>query len=79
MAIAEKGLMVLDCLVSGKSAHAATGEGRNAIYEAMNDIDWFRNFNFEKNSSWLGKVSMQVTRSKPEPSIMLFPVPAGLW
>lgn len=62
MAIAEKGLMVLDCLVSGKSAHAASGEGSNAIYGAMSDIDWFRNFNFEKNSSWLGNVSMQVTQ-----------------
>ncbi len=61
MAIAEKGLMVLDCLVSGKSAHAASGEGDNAIYGAMRDLDWFRNFNFEKSSEWLGKVSMQVT------------------
>ncbi len=62
MAIAEKGLMVLDCLVSGKSAHAASGEGINAIYEAQVELDWFRNYSFKESSPWLGKVSMQVTQ-----------------
>ena len=62
MAVAEKGLVVLDCISKGKSAHAASGTGTNAIYEAMKDMDWFRNFHFEKNSPWLGEVSMQVTR-----------------
>jgi acetylornithine deacetylase len=62
MAVAEKGLMVLDCLSSGSSAHAASGLGKNAIYEAMKDIEWFRNYRFEKTSPWLGSVSMQVTQ-----------------
>ena len=61
MAVAEKGLMVLDCLSRGTSAHAATGQGKNAIYEALRDIEWFRTFRFDKTSPWLGEVSMQVT------------------
>ncbi len=61
MAVAEKGLMVLDCLSKGSSAHAASGMGTNAIYQAMKDLEWFRNFSFEKSSPWLGGVSMQVT------------------
>lgn len=60
-AIAEKGLMVIDCIARGKSGHAAREEGVNAIYEAMPDIDWFRNYQFEKESGLLGKVKMTVT------------------
>jgi acetylornithine deacetylase len=62
MAVAEKGLMVLDCLCRGSSAHAAAGLGTNAIYEAMGDLEWFRTFRFEKSSRWLGDVTMQVTQ-----------------
>jgi acetylornithine deacetylase len=61
MAVAEKGLMVIDGKGHGTSAHAATGEGINAIYEAMKDIDWISGYQFEQTSRWLGKVSMQVT------------------
>jgi acetylornithine deacetylase len=61
MAVAEKGLMVIDGKGQGSSAHAATGEGTNAIYEAMKDIDWISGYQFEKTSEWLGRVSMQVT------------------
>lgn len=61
MAIAEKGLMVIDCTVNGKSAHAAGMNGENAIYRALNDIEWFRNYRFEKISEWLGPVKMTVT------------------
>jgi acetylornithine deacetylase len=61
MAVAEKGLMVLDCESKGVSAHAATGEGTNAIYEAVPDMEWFREYKFEKRSKWLGEVKMQVT------------------
>ncbi len=61
MAIAEKGLLVLDCTSHGVSAHAAREEGENAIYNAMNDIDWFRNYRFEKVSELLGPVKMTVT------------------
>lgn len=61
MAIAEKGLMVIDCIAGGKSGHAAREEGVNAIYQALPDIEWFRTYRFEKESSLLGKVKMTVT------------------
>jgi acetylornithine deacetylase len=62
LAIAEKGLMVLDCKAKGRSGHAARNEGLNAIYEALNDIEWFRNYTFEKTSDVLGPVKMSVTQ-----------------
>jgi acetylornithine deacetylase/succinyl-diaminopimelate desuccinylase-like protein len=61
MAIAEKGLMVLDCLAKGKAGHAAHDKGDNAIYKAWNDIDWFRSYRFPKISETLGEVTMTVT------------------
>ena len=60
-AIAEKGLMVVDCIAKGKAGHAAREEGVNAIYEALSDIEWFRIYHFRKESSLLGKVKMTVT------------------
>lgn len=61
MAVAEKGLMVLDCVARGKSGHAARNEGVNAIYEALEDIGWFRTYQFSKVSEYLGPVKMSVT------------------
>lgn len=61
MAIAERGLLVLDCVAEGKAGHAARNEGVNAIYQAMKDIEWFRIYQFEKKSEYLGPVSMNVT------------------
>jgi acetylornithine deacetylase len=61
MAIAEKGLMVLDCTAHGKSGHAAREEGENAIYKAIADIEKIRNYRFEKTSDILGPVKMSVT------------------
>jgi acetylornithine deacetylase len=61
MAIAEKGLMVLDCTAHGKSGHAAREEGENAIYKALADIEKIKNFKFEKVSDILGAVKMSVT------------------
>lgn len=61
IAVAEKGLMVLDCVAKGKAGHAAREEGVNAIYEALKDIEWFRNYSFPKVSETLGKVKMSVT------------------
>jgi len=61
MAVAEKGLMVLDCEAVGKSGHAARCEGVNAIYEALPDIEWFKSYKFPKVSETLGPVNMQVT------------------
>ena len=60
-AISEKGLMVLDCTARGQSGHAARSGGRNAIYEAMQDIEWFKTYRFPKTSPLLGEVKMSVT------------------
>ena len=60
-AIAEKGLMVLDVTAHGKAGHAARDEGENAIYKALEDIEWFRNYKWEKISPLLGSVKMTVT------------------
>ena len=60
-AIAEKGLMVIDCVAKGKSGHAARNEGVNAIYEALPDVEWFRTYQFDKESPLLGIVKMTVT------------------
>lgn len=61
LAIAEKGLLVLDCTVHGKAGHAAREEGENAIYKALQDIQWFQQYRFGKVSEWLGPVKMSVT------------------
>jgi acetylornithine deacetylase len=61
LAVAEKGLIVLDCIAFGKSGHAAREEGENAIYKAIQDINWFRTFQFPKVSEYLGPVKMSVT------------------
>ena len=60
-AIAEKGLMVIDCKSIGKSGHAARNEGVNAIMEAMKDIAWFDKHRFPLKSELLGEVKMSVT------------------
>jgi len=61
IAIAEKGLLVIDCVSKGKAGHAAREEGINAIYEALKDIEWFRNYRFDKVSTSLGEIKMSVT------------------
>jgi acetylornithine deacetylase len=61
LAIAEKGLMVLDCVAHGKAGHAAREEGDNAIYKALPDIEWFRTFRFPIESEVFGPVKMSVT------------------
>ncbi|WP_347159172.1 M20 family metallo-hydrolase [Pontibacter chitinilyticus] len=61
LAIAEKGLLVLDCTAIGKAGHAAREEGVNAIYEALPDIEWFRQYRFPRVSEHLGPVKMSVT------------------
>lgn len=61
-AIAEKGLMVLDCKTTGIAGHAARNDGENAIYKALKNIEWFRNYTFPKVSELLGKVNMNVTQ-----------------
>lgn len=61
LAVAEKGLMVLDCIAHGKSGHAARNEGVNAIFRAIEDIEWFNSYRFPKVSDYLGEVKMSVT------------------
>ncbi len=61
MAVAERGLMVLDCVAKGKAGHAARKEGDNAIYKAIKDINWFTSYKFPKISELLGPVNMDVT------------------
>ncbi len=60
-AIAEKGLMVIDGVAQGKSGHAARNEGVNAIYEALDDLVWLRDYRFKKSSPLLGDTKMSVT------------------
>ena len=60
-AIAEKGLMVIDGVARGKSGHAARNEGINAIYEALDDLLWLRDYRFRKESPLLGPTKMTVT------------------
>jgi acetylornithine deacetylase len=64
MAIAEKGLLVIDCKTSGIAGHAAREEGENAIYKALDDIEWFRKFQFPEISDTLGPVKMTVSMIK---------------
>lgn len=60
-AIAEKGLMVIDGIAHGKSGHAAHNEGVNAIYEALDDLVWLRDYKYNKVSPLLGPTKMSVT------------------
>jgi acetylornithine deacetylase len=64
LAIAEKGLMVLDCKAAGRPGHAAREEGENAIYNALPDIEWIQSYQFPKVSDVLGPVKMSVTQIK---------------
>lgn len=66
LAIAEKGLLVLDCISTGKAGHAAREEGENAIYKALKDISWFQSYRFSRMSETLGPVKMSVTSVNTE-------------
>jgi acetylornithine deacetylase len=61
LAVAEKGLLVLDCVATGRSGHAARDEGDNAIYKALDDIVWFRDYRYAEVSEFLGPNKMTVT------------------
>lgn len=61
MAVAEKGLLVLDCYAKGKSGHAARDVGENAIYKALHDIQLINDFSFQKESDYLGPIKMTTT------------------
>lgn len=61
MAVAERGLMVLDCVAPGKPGHAARNEGENAIVNAIKDIEWFHSYKFDRISPLLGPSKMTCT------------------
>ncbi|MCF6351934.1 MAG: M20 family metallo-hydrolase [Cyclobacteriaceae bacterium] len=61
MAIAEKGLMVLECTAQGVAGHAARNEGENAIYKALKDVEWIQSYEFPLQSKTLGPVKMTTT------------------
>ena len=61
MAVAERGLMVIDCVAQGSAGHAARDEGENALYKALEDVNWIRNFKFDKASALLGECRLTVT------------------
>ena len=62
LAVAEKGLLVIDGCASGISGHAAHNNTENAIYKAIKDIEWISRFDFEQKSDSLGRVKMSVTQ-----------------
>jgi len=66
MAVAEKGLLVLDCVAHGKAGHAARDEGINALYIAVKDIEWLSSYEFPKVSTLLGPVHIAVTSINTE-------------
>jgi len=61
MAVAERGLMVIDCTAQGRAGHAARNEGENALYKAVDDINWIRNYKFDKVSDLLGESRLTIT------------------
>jgi acetylornithine deacetylase len=61
MAVAERGLMVVDCEAKGIAGHAARKEGENALYKAVKDIQWILSYQFDKVSDLLGETTMSVT------------------
>jgi len=62
MAIAEKGLLVIDGYAKGVPGHAAHNNTDNAIYNALKDIQWIKAYQFTENSELLGPVKMSVTQ-----------------
>ena len=61
MAIAERGLLVLDIVTTGKAGHAARNEGDNAITKMLPVLQWFNEYQFSKVSDLLGPVKMTVS------------------
>lgn len=62
LAVAEKGLLVLDVKVKGTPSHAAHQNDDSAIYKTLPIVEWFKNYSFEKVSEQLGPVKMTVTQ-----------------
>ncbi|GAB4517536.1 MAG: M20 family metallo-hydrolase [Allomuricauda sp.] len=62
LAIAEKGLVVFEGVVKGTPSHAAHPNDNNCIYNAIETLQWFRDYSFEKVSEALGEVKLTVTQ-----------------
>ncbi|MBU2939962.1 M20 family metallo-hydrolase [Lacinutrix sp. C3R15] len=62
LAVAEKGLVVLDAVVKGTPSHAAHPNNNNAIYNTIPVLEWFKNYTFNKRSEALGEVKMTITQ-----------------
>lgn len=62
LAIAEKGLMVLDITIKGTAGHAAHRYSDQPIFNAMPVLQWFKDFQFPLISEQLGKVKMTVSQ-----------------
>jgi len=61
MAVAERGLLVIDCVAHGKAGHAARKEGENALYNALKDIMWLQDNQMPVISPMLGPVTWTAT------------------
>jgi acetylornithine deacetylase len=62
LAVAEKGLVVFDAVVTGTPSHAAHPNTNNSIYNTIEVLQWFKGFKFDKTSDALGDVKMTVTQ-----------------
>ena len=62
LAIAEKGLVVFDAQVEGTPSHAAHPNTNNPIYNCIEVLKWFWDFQFPKVSDVLGEVKLTVTQ-----------------
>jgi len=62
LAVAEKGLVVFDGVISGTASHAAHPNDDNPIMKLPEVLQWFNDFEFEKVSDQLGAVKMTVTQ-----------------
>lgn len=62
LAVAEKGLVVFDAVIDGTPSHAAHPNDNNAIYNSIEALQWFKDFQFGKGSKVLGDVKLTVTQ-----------------
>lgn len=62
LAIAEKGLVVFDAVITGTPSHAAHPNDDNVIYKSIEALQWFKNYKFEKGSEALGDVKLTVSQ-----------------
>lgn len=61
LAVAERGLIVIDAHTTGQSGHAARNEGINALYLAIEDVAAIRAHTFSRSSEHLGPTTATVT------------------